>query len=668
MALLNDKRIIIKPISIKIDNIDNILENLIIHDNIIYNSYIFNHIIYSSTNENISIYIINNINIHINSTIKNQRIHFRTLNKKNKLDIYDFCNYFDKMYKLINKLNSMFHHIIPNNTHKYKKWGDNILWDYTINAINNILINDVIFKFTINNNIKHTDINSKNIQISKLNYYMNIFSEYIHNKEEFYNNFVDIIDSSFVDNINIINQSIINQLVNNNIINVNIFKRLYKYYMDYYSNYYYISKNHPFKKLKECITNNIKSIFESNNIINIKHFISIYNKELLSLIKHIDIKYILLSCSPSDIQTYISYFNTLYETFKDTELYNYIIECIKININSYFNKFDDFLYIADLINTDIINNKINVFYYELASFIKNKDDFIMIISQKFMERIIYTDINKDIEKEHQSKLCFIFKESPGLLKYNIIYNDYINSNEYNYDKLKIIITSLDTWKINHSIGYSNTIINTEEFTTQLCYLLFKYNQINNKTLIKKKLIMYPHLGCVEIEINKNIIKVLPAHMFCLELFVSFDTELPYDVIFNKVKQNMSNYSDEFIKKIIDSLIGPVLIKKNDILRIKTILEDTNMIDIFHSINNTKHIIINKMKEELCHDKIDIIMSNINHQIKKYEQINIDSLFENIMNSINIFEVNKDIFEKAITKMKQNDYIEVIDNKVKKIDY
>ena len=42
MTLLNDKRALIKPINIKLENIDNILENLIIHDNIIYNSYIFN--------------------------------------------------------------------------------------------------------------------------------------------------------------------------------------------------------------------------------------------------------------------------------------------------------------------------------------------------------------------------------------------------------------------------------------------------------------------------------------------------------------------------------------------------------------------------------------------------------------------------------------------------
>ena len=156
--------------------------------------------------------------------------------------------------------------------------------------------------------------------------------------------------------------------------------------------------------------------------------------------------------------------------------------------------------------------------------------------------------------------------------------------------------------------------------------------------IQRKLIVYSHLGCVDIEINKQKISVLPAHMFCLELFVDFDTNLSYDIVFNKVKQNMSNYSDEFIKKIIDSLCNDILIKKKiyaiDMLRVRTLINGPiNMIDIFHEGYNTKNIIIKQMKEELCNDKIDIITTNINHHVKKYEEINIDVLYEIIINSI-----------------------------------
>ena len=59
---------------------------------------------------------------------------------------------------------------------------------------------------------------------------------------------------------------------------------------------------------------------------------------------------------------------------------------------------------------------------------------------------------------------------------------------------------------------------------------------------------------------------------------------------------------------------------------------------------------------------------INHHLKKYEQIYVDTLFELISNGLNLFELNSELFIKALDKMKKNDYIELSDNKVKKIDY
>jgi hypothetical protein len=683
MALLNDIRNIIKPINIDYktfnDNLDSTLENLIIYNNKIYNSFVFNHIIYNSNyesnNSEFKDKLIMILKKHINTTIKQQRIHFRNLNKNNKLNINDFNEYFSKMYALISKLNGMFQHIIPNNitnTNKYK-WGHNILWDYTINGINGIILEDIIFKYAIINNITNNEPTDKNLHMFKLNNYMNIFSSYINNNA-FYNNFVNYIDTAIVDYIDVKNSIFINNIellqstnnINNDIIDINIFKKLYKYYMDYYSNYYYISKNYQFIKLKEYITNHIKKIFESNDIIFIKNFISTYKNEFISLIKHIDINYVLLSCSPTDINTYISYYDTLYEISKKSNLSEIVIGCIEQNIDTYFNSFEKIMHLADLINTDIINKQLNPFYYVLGSMIKNRDDFIMAICQKMMERIIYTDYMLNIESEHRECLETVFSDKKHLLKYNIIQNDYIASMNFISDKMKFIITSLDAWKINHSTGYSDTIINTEEFTTLLCNSLFKYNQMYITKNIQKKLIVYSHLGCVDIEINKQKISVLPAHMFCLELFVDFDTNLSYDIVFNKVKQNMSNYSDDFIKQIIDSLCNDILIKNDNILRVRTLINGPiNMIDIFHNNNKNKNIIIKKMKEELCNDKIDIITANINHHVKKYEEINIDVLYEIIINSITVFEMNKDIFMKAINRMIKNDYIQLNDNKVKK---
>ncbi len=85
MAVLNDIRNIIKPLTIVnyssfTKDIDHILENIIMNDITIYNSYIFNHIIYN-TNVDIKDNVIEIIKKYLCSYIKNQRIHFRNLNK-----------------------------------------------------------------------------------------------------------------------------------------------------------------------------------------------------------------------------------------------------------------------------------------------------------------------------------------------------------------------------------------------------------------------------------------------------------------------------------------------------------------------------------------------------------------------------------------------------------
>ncbi len=669
MSILNDVRNIIKPININyasFDNdVDHILENIIMNNITIYNSYIFNHIIYN-TNIELKDKVIKIITKYLGSYIKNQRIHFRNLNKKNKLDIKDFNNFFDDCYKLINKLNSMFQHIINcknNIIKKYgtNKWGDSILWNILIEHIYNILLNDVVFKYAIVNNIKNISSNEKNHEMFRLYNYMNTFSLYLKHD----NNYINILDESIVD---IIENNINNiSLVDSNILNIYKFKKIYKYYFDYYVNYYYICKEHVFIKLNNYITNFIKNIFEINNYIFIKNFINIYKKEIISLIKHIDIINIILNYPIVNINDFISYYNNIYNISKETYndiLYGIINECIKQNTKTYFKTFEDVLYLADLINTDIINKDVNEFYYLLGSYC-NKDDFIMAICQKYMERIIYTYCDNSIETSHYDILIKFFKSDKNLtLKYETIANDYNNSIKLwnsmyeSQNNFKLIITSLDAWKINHSIGYSDTIINTEQFTTILCNKMFQYNNMNIAN-IQKKLIMYPHLGCVDIEIYNKKLLVLPAHMFCLELFISSDTHLNYDFIFNKVKENMSNYTDEFIKSIIDSLIGPVLIKTTDnILYINNNINNINninMIELFN--NNIKQDIIDEMKEELCHNKIDIIKANINHFIKLVEEISLDNLYDLISKNIKIFNINRKMFDDAINSLYINEYIE-----------
>jgi len=666
MAILNDIRNVIKPLtSINYTSftkdIDHILENMIMNNITMYNSYIFNHIIYN-TNIDIKDNIIEIIKKYLGSYIKNQRIHFRNLNKKNILDITNFNKFFDDCYKLINKLTSIFQHILKNNIDKKNetyKWGDSVLWHILIDYINNILLNDVIFKYAIINNIKQHPSHEKNPDMFRLFNYMNIFSNYNINIINNNNNYINIIDETIS---GIIENNINDILVDNNIEIIYKFKKLYKYCFDYYVNYYYITKETKFIKLNNYMNDFIQNIFERNNIEFIINFINIYKKEFSSLIKHIDINNILLCYPINDIKSFIAYYNNLYNIVVDSDFKLIINECIKENIKKHLKTFEDILHLADLINTNIINKESNEFYYLLGS-LCNKDEFMMAICQKYMERIIYSDIDISIENGHYGSIIKYFKNDKALLlKYETLMNDYNDSSKLCNDNIKLIITSLDAWKINHSIGYSDTIINTEEFTTILCNKMFNYNNMNSEN-IKKKLIMYPHLGCVDIEIYNKKLLVLPAHMLCLELFVSFDTNLTFELIFNKVKQSMSNYTDEFIKSIIDSLIGPILIKTNDSLRIRTDITHTNMIDIFN--NNIKQNIIEEMKEDLCHSRIDIIKTNINHFVKQFEYINIDTLYSLVVKNINIFNCNKQLFDESIQYLINNDYVEYKDNNISK---
>lgn len=690
MALLNDIREIIKPINIISNdnfykNMESILENLIVHNNTSYNSFIFNHIIYNKSNDDNKI-VIEYIVRHLNSYIKNQRIHFRNLNKKYKLSVSDFNLFFDNVYKLVSKLNSMFQHIIINKKNDYNantthKWGTSILWECSINSINNILISDTIFKYSINNNI-----NSKDIY--RLNYYINIFSDYIDPSEKniFYSDFINHIDNALVDNIEAKKSMFISSIklennnVDENIINVNVFNMLYKYYMDCYSNYYYISKNYSFNKLKQCVIDHIIKIFETDDYTFIKNFMTTYKKEFNNLTKHIDIACILLNCSPTDIHNYIEYNNVLYEIAqKNSNLLSIVINCIKNKIDIFFNSFENTLYLADLINTNIINKTSNHFYYLIGIMIKNKDEFINAICQKLMERIIYTDIDFNIESQNMEILNSINTYNiHSFLKYETILKDYVTSREYYVNdikyKFKLLITSLDAWKINHSNGYSNTIINYEEFTTILCNNIYKYNQANEYLNIKKKLIFYPHLGSVEIEIYNRKITILPAHMFCLELFVSPKIKISSDDIFNKVKMNMSNYTDDFIKNIINSLVGPILIKSDDHNQyqinpdLTNSIEPINMINIFHKNNNTNKIIIKKMKEELCYEREHIIMANINHFIKKFEQVDTTDLHDMLEENIKLFKVDEKQYVEVLFKMSEKRYLDINNTKVRKVLY
>lgn len=700
MALFNDIRSIINPLPQKyyndiFNNIDSILENIIINNgynnSVYYNSFIFNHILYSTGEAS----IFNKMDIknkviecskkHLSSNVRNQRIHFRELNRKNKLNISDFNIYFDNFYKLLNKLNAMFLHInnhtdnhADNQNDKFK-WGSSVITNTGIDCICRFLCEDIIFKSTILKYVNNKLTNKTNdSDMYKLNMYMNVFSDYMVNSNGvnwYENTFLSSLDEALIKTIPYITCADID--AEQNIIDVNNFAIMNKYYNESYKTYYYITKQYTLKLFNIEITNNIKNILSNNDIYFVKEFIVNYKKELGELFKHksLDIVMILLSFNPNDFQTFISYYfaiNAINLNKNDSN--DYINLYVKDKVNSSYGS-EQIEELANIINSNILNN-LNDYhhclYYKLGQYFKNQDEYIMVLCQKLMERCIYSNVNYSVELDNYNIMNNIYSDKKILYNYNKILKDKDNSNTYGSSVINFLITSNELWKFNYSIGYSETIINSEEFTTLICNCIAKYNI--NESSNNKKLIGYPHIGFVDITIlNSNII-VLPAHMFILEHFNEV-SEFSFKLLVEFTKMNMSNYPNEFIFKLFDSLfISKILIKnENDIILNKEYLSQhnqINVIDIFNigSIINKKEI-KKQMDAVLAHDRNDIIKTNISHFIK-IKDYNIDELFKNIYDNINVFEVTREMFNKALDFMMKNDYIITSDsdNTIKKIVY
>ncbi len=677
MSIMNDVRHIIQPIPQNLHtyfakNIDSILENYIMNNNMIFNSYNFNHIIYTDKSIFDNIDIISIINKYILQNIKQKRIQFRNMNKKNKLTLSDINSYFNSINKIISKLTGLFQHIDPVIYDNVKKWGDNRIINYTITTLCSLLCHDEIIKSVIAKNIVHSyEIKEKyNNQMDKYVKSLIHFSAYMKESDAFFNIFGEMFDKLLNNTMPTVDVDFMDK----NIILVNTFNKVYNYYIDSYYKYNYITNKY---KLKECcnrIFNILKEIIASTNIMFIKSFITTYKKQIKILIKHIDISIVILNRSTSDIYSFITYYSALLDISNDNYEYEQIITaCIELDVNKYFNNSSSISIIANMINKNIIKKEpFNHLYYLIGYNMNNKDEFIAHISVKLTERIFYTQFDIKNEQYHYEQLNKIFNNKKLLYKYHTILNDYYTSKlftdnlNFNYST-QIYITSLNSWVINYKSGYTDSIINSNEFSTTMCNILYKYKNSNSS----KKLHIYSHIGYVDITIFNTELTVLPAHMFIIELFNKSDIILSYDYIFNITKVNMNNYSDDFIKKIIQSLIYGNVIKKIEDNISLAITEKSpkniNMIELFHKLANYSEFIEKEIAINLAHDRIDIISTNINHYVKQKEY-KIDELFILVKNNIKVFLITKELFDKTIDRMVKYDYIKISENSISKFEY
>ena len=163
--------------------------------------------------------------------------------------------------------------------------------------------------------------------------------------------------------------------------------------------------------------------------------------------------------------------------------------------------------------------------------------------------------------------------------------------------------------------------------------------------------------------SKTNIILSPAQMLCLELFVHKSIVYNKDVLFTKLKNQLSLYSDKFITNIIKSFVGSVLKLENDIYIINNEMPTyINLIKIFNDINNTTTEIKKFIDVELAHERNDILMANINSRIKQVSE-SLETLYIYCKESIKLFDVTNVLFDKAIQEMIDKKYIDIDGTKI-----
>ena len=339
-----------------------------------------------------------------------------------------------------------------------------------------------------------------------------------------------------------------------------------------------------------------------------------------------------------------------------------IISVISNLIEQYISKFESSVIISSVIDilaesTDLKKNK---YLFLVGSKFKNHDIFLKLLCNKIIYLAFYSNNVIDIINKYEYIDMYFNKKE--LYQYNSICNDLITNNKYN----NIIIGSLSHWSsINYKLGHTSIIEDAGQFSKTLLNSLDEY-KINNNNY-NKFLILYPHLGFVDITITYNNntcnILMLPAHMLCLETFDKY-IDISKDELYKMLSNSLTSYDSNFINSIIKSLIiGEILIdnvqNSKNILTLNSNLP--NMIDlckIFNIINTTSTSVIDIITEELVYSRNDILMCQINSFIKKNElnKIEHNILFNLLINSIDHFLVTPDNFNKAIKTMIEKDYI------------
>jgi len=290
--------------------------------------------------------------------------------------------------------------------------------------------------------------------------------------------------------------------------------------------------------------------------------------------------------------------------------------------------------------------------YKFFEYLQIEKKILDYLKTKFGDKLVYK-INKVINDTEFS------------------YEDNINFNKLNVKDFKnlmtVITTSYNNWDINQNEGIiTNSIVDTIKDTVMGKHMKYyqKYYELRyeNKRIIN----WFPHFGEVNISYLDQNIKMLPIQFMVLEMFNNKD-RINIESVINATF--FSNYTSKFTNDVIGSLVSSGLFKvQNDQLVLMTTKDfKSDLIEIFFTHSDYAAIWEQNRNNELVHSRYDIVNSNINHFLKQKSKTP-QELFDVVKQSIQVFELDQNTFDKSIEYMIKMDYIKLEDQKYIKIFY
>jgi len=244
-------------------------------------------------------------------------------------------------------------------------------------------------------------------------------------------------------------------------------------------------------------------------------------------------------------------------------------------------------------------------------------------------------------------------------------NNYISDNISNIDDWNIINTSYNAWG-------SNVFDIPTKFSLEsgvqgrLGQVFAAYSAIYNKMYSDRYLNWYLHTGSVDFKYktNKGTVELhlLPIQGLVLELFSTVDT-INLVQLFNL--DSLSSYSRNEKEKVLDIFIeNNILLLTGYKISINMNMESCkfDLINQFFVSNNLVDKWEEETKVEIANNKVDVIMTKINHHVK-INQKSRDELYQECSN-INVFNIEDDLFDKALAYMMKMEYIS-LDNTTNK---